>query len=313
MADVPKAELKSQVRDYWNEFSCDTQVAAAEKFSREYFEQIERFRYRDQPFIHSFAQFTRYRDRRILEVGFGAGTDFIQWLRAGARATGIDLTPEALANLSHRIETYGLPAPERIMVGDAENLPFPNDTFDLGYSFGVLHHSPDTEKAIAELVRVTRPGGQVKIMIYNRHSVYAFNQWVKFGLLRGKPFQSLATILWNHMESVGTKGYTRPELREMLARLPLQSVVVRTEMTSGDFLSAAAMAPLNKLYRMVLRLAGDTYEWQPADYVAREEVGTDGVRPKMARAASREPVFTGNRLGFYHCITATKSAAAAPV
>jgi len=104
--------LKEQVRSFWNAQSCDTQVAHAEKFSREYFEEIEAFRYFDQPYVHAFAQFTRYRDRKVLEVGVGAGTDFIQWLRAGARASGIDLTPEAIENVRHRIAVYGLPAPE---------------------------------------------------------------------------------------------------------------------------------------------------------------------------------------------------------
>src|SRR3982751_4869116 len=156
MAEPKTEDLTAEVRDFWNQQSCDTQVAAAPKFSREYFEQIEAFRYRDQPFIHGFAQFTRYRGKRVLEVGFGAGTDFIQWLRAGARATGVDLTPEALANLTQRIGVYQLPDPEQIMVADAENLPFDSDSFDLGYSFGVLHHSPDTTRAIAELVRVVR-------------------------------------------------------------------------------------------------------------------------------------------------------------
>src|SRR6266850_5803378 len=96
--------LKAEVRKFWNRQSCDTQVAEAEKYSRGYFEQIEAFRYFDQPFIHSFAQFTRYRGKRVLEVGCGAGTDFIQWLRAGAVASGIDLTQEALDNVRHRIE-----------------------------------------------------------------------------------------------------------------------------------------------------------------------------------------------------------------
>ena len=84
--------LKGQVRNFWNEQSCDTQVAQADKFSRAYFDQIEAFRYFDQPFIHAFAQFSRYHGQRVLEVGFGAGTDFIQWVRSGARVSGIDLT-----------------------------------------------------------------------------------------------------------------------------------------------------------------------------------------------------------------------------
>src|SRR5438067_11473013 len=124
MSDLRKEELKGQVRAFWNRRSCDTQVASSGKFSLEYFEEIESFRYFDQPFIHSFAQFTRYREKRVLEVGFGAGTDFVQWLRAGAAVSGIDLTQEALDNLTHRIEVYALPPPEKLMVADAENLPF---------------------------------------------------------------------------------------------------------------------------------------------------------------------------------------------
>ena len=92
----PPAALKEQVHAFWNRESCDADQARAAKFSREYFEQIEQWRYLDQPFIHSFAQFSRYHGKRVLEVGFGAGTDFIQWLRAGARLSGIDLTDEAV-------------------------------------------------------------------------------------------------------------------------------------------------------------------------------------------------------------------------
>src|ERR1043166_1062107 len=96
------ATLKSEVKAFWNHQSCETQYAQAEKFTRDYFEQIEEWRYADQPFIHSFAQFTRLNGKRVLEVGFGAGTDFIQWLRAGAIACGIDLSEEALRSEERR-------------------------------------------------------------------------------------------------------------------------------------------------------------------------------------------------------------------
>jgi SAM-dependent methyltransferase len=206
----------------------------------------------------------------VVEVGFGAGTDFIQWLRAGAKASGIDLTQQALDHLTHRIEVYGLPPPEQIKVGDAEKLPFDSDSFDLGYSFGVLHHTPNTEKAIGELVRVVRPGGEIKIMLYNRRSIWAFNLWMKHALLKGRPWKSLGWALWNHMESIGTKGYTRGEIYAILAALPVRDVGIQTETTSMDHVIAGKLfGPLNFCYRLLARI-------------------------------------TNKQLGFFHCITARK-------
>ena len=312
MNDAPNrhanADLKQQVHQFWNEQSCDTQVAGAAKHSRDYFEQIEAFRYFDQPFVHSFAQFTRYQGRRVLEVGFGAGTDFIQWLRAGAIASGVDLTQEALENVRERVVAYGLPQPEQLRTGDAEALPFPDNTFHLGYSFGVLHHTPDTEKAIAELIRVVEPGGEIKIMLYNRRSIFVLNRWVRFALLKAKPWKSLRWVLWNHNESVGTKGYTRTELARMLGRLPLENIRIETVVTSGDWLSSSAFKPLNWFYRACISIAGNRYAWRPEHYTPRVN------DPEPGQRRTGEPqsdlrlaiTYTGNAFGFYHCISARK-------
>ena len=228
------AALKNEVKAFWNRESCDADQADAEKFSRAYFEQIERWRYTDQPFIHSFAQFTRYHGKRVVEVGFGAGTDLVQWLRAGARVSGIDLTEEALANVSHRIQVYGLPQPESLQVADAENLPFASESFDLGYSWGVLHHTPDTAKALSELVRVVRPGGEIKVMLYNRRGLYAWKMWIKQALLKGRPWRSLRWVLANHVESRGTQAFTDEEIRRMLAPLGLTDVRLERFITGND-------------------------------------------------------------------------------
>jgi SAM-dependent methyltransferase len=305
MAAPPNAELKAQVRDYWNRQSCDTQVAKSEKFSRAYFEEIERFRYFDQPFIHSFAQFTRYYGKSVVEVGFGAGTDFIQWLRAGAKVSGVDLTPEALENLRQRIQTYGLPEPDRIEVADAENLPFPNESFDLGYSFGVLHHTPNTECGIRELVRVVRRGGEIKIMLYNRHSVYAASTWVKHALLKARPWRNLTWTLANHMESPGTKGYTRRELRTLLKTLPLTDIRVHTELTSADYLSALNFPLLNLIFRFLINISGVRHPWRPKDYVPRINEPRE-VSARLLTEHQPEGFFTGQRFGFFHCISARK-------
>jgi SAM-dependent methyltransferase len=292
--------LKQEVREFWNRQSCDTQFAEASKFSREYYEEIEWRRYKDQSCIHSFAQFSRYHGKRVLEVGFGAGTDFIQWLRVGAIASGVDLTQEALDNLTHRIQVYGLPQPESIRVADAENLPFESNYFDLGYSFGVLHHTPDTEKAIKELIRVVRPGGDIKIMLYNLNSICAFKFWVKYALLRGKPWKSRRWALWHHMESIGTKAYTRTDLKMIFSELPLENISVCTAINSADHLAFSAAKPINLFCRLLIRLAGYSPGWHLNDYAK-------GAMSESARRNKKEMEFTGNRLGFFHCISARKS------
>ncbi len=255
--------LKTEVKAFWNRQSCDTHHARSGKFTAEYFEQIEQWRYADQPFIHSFAQFTRYHGKRVLEVGFGAGTDFIQWLRAGAVASGVDLTDEALTHVTHRIQLYNLPPPERLKVADAENLPFASNTFDLGYSWGVLHHTPDTERALAELVRVVRPGGEIKVMLYNRHSLCAYRCWLRNALLKGRPWKSLRWVLWHHIESLGTKAYTRTEIRRMLAPLGLTDLRCETYLTSADRLRHRTL-PLrlcDGLLGVAVALTGSRLGW----------------------------------------------------
>ena len=126
-------KLKNKVHDYWNKEPCGTNVANSEKYTKEYFEEIEKYRYSLEPQIFSFAQFTRYHGKKILEVGVGAGSDFMQWVRAGAGAHGIDLTPEGIEHVKNRLELYGLKA-EYLKVADAEAIPYPNDFFDLVYS-----------------------------------------------------------------------------------------------------------------------------------------------------------------------------------
>lgn len=243
----------------------------------------------------------------MIEVGFGAGTDFIQWLRAGARASGIDLTQEALENVQNRIGVYGLPVPEKLQVGDAEALPFGSDFFDIGYSFGVLHHTPDTEKALSELVRVIRPGGQLKVMLYNRRSIFVINRWVRFCLLKGRPWRTLNWVLWNTVESLGTKGYTRGELLGIMRRLPLCNLRICTEVTSGDYLSSAAFPPLNWLYRSALWLAGVSYDWAAGSYRLRINDPVEAGRRKGPGKSHLGPTLAGNPLGFFHCISAQKT------
>lgn len=227
--------LKKQVHDYWNKASCGVEHTDQRKFSRKYFQEIESFRYRIEPEIFSFAQFTRYHGKKILEVGIGAGTDCIQWARAGADVYGVDLTQEAIDNVSRRFDLYWLQAKE-LTVADAENLPYQDASFDLVYSWGVIHHSPDTVKCFQEIIRVTKPGGAIKIMVYNRRSLFACYRWILAGLLKGKPFRSISSVLFTDQESAGTKAYTKREIKNILREYPVVIKDITAPVTNHDLL-----------------------------------------------------------------------------
>lgn len=261
--------LKQQVHDYWNRQSCGTEVATSPKFSREYFDEIEEYRYEIEPEIFRFAQFSRFHGQRLLEVGVGAGSDFLQWVRSGCRAYGVDLTREGITHVRHRLTVYGLP-PQPLLVGDCERLPFKDGTFDLVYSWGVIHHTPDTQAALGEIVRVTRPGGLCKIMVYNRHSVSALSLWLRVCLLRGRPWRSVTWALYHHQESPGTKGFTAREVQKMLSSHPVGSLRVESTLTCYDRM-VNGRSLRDKIMRGLARLCTALLGWhQPGWFLCVE-------------------------------------------
>ena len=144
---------------------------------------------------------------------------------------------------------------------DCEALPYPDNFFDLVYSVGVVHHTPDTKQALAEIVRVCRPGGSCKIMVYHRHSLVALFLWIRKALLAGRPWRSLAWCINHFVENSGTKAYTRPEIRAMLHEFPTVNVRVRSVLTTYDTLPGRP-----KFFQVVARvlaglLGGDRVGW----------------------------------------------------
>lgn len=216
---IENTETTERVAAFWERASCGTRHTAQEKHSRAYFDEIEEFRYRHEPYIHSFAQFTRWSGRPILEVGIGAGTDFLQFVRAGAVAHGVDLTDEAVENVSARLGLMGLRAAS-VRKCNAERLPFDDATFDLVYSWGVIHHADDMEAVLGEIYRVTRPGGTIKLMVYHLWSLHTLYMYIRHALLKGHWFRGPRWAVYHHQESYATKVYTRREIRKMLDAMP---------------------------------------------------------------------------------------------
>ncbi len=258
--------FKKKVKNYWNRASCGTEFIKEDKYSKKYFDAIEEFRYKIEPEIFSFAQFTRFRNKKVLEVGVGAGTDFIQWVRSGCKAYGIDLTEEALDNTKKRLSMEGLKA-ENLSVADAETISFDSEMFDLVYSWGVIHHSKDPFKILREMIRVTKKGGTIKLMIYNRYSLFSFYRWLMVAFLKGKPFISLKKVLFYNQESYGTKAYTKKEFLYEIKNLPVQLISLDRTVSSHDLLYYKP-----KIYRSFAYVVASLFGWKRVGWFMKIEL-----------------------------------------
>ena len=226
------ADLKQAVQNHWAQETCGTRGIDGEDRAA-FFRQLEEERYQVEPYILDFARFERGAGQDVLEVGVGAGTDHVQWARAGARLSGIDLTQEGVDLASERLSMEGLHS--NLRAADAEALPFDDASFDIVYSYGVLHHSPNTVRCISEVHRVLRPGGTALIMVYNLQSWAAFNMWALYCAGRGRPWKSPRQAIFEHMESPGTKAYTRAEVLTLMSAF--EEVSVEAALQGGDLLN----------------------------------------------------------------------------
>ncbi len=175
-AEVPIAK----VRDYWDRRPCNIRHSPAPVGTRQYFDEVEARKYLVEPHIRAFAEFPRWAGARVLEIGCGIGTDTMNFARAGALVTAVDLSPKSLAVARQRADVCGLSDRIRFVEADAERLReyVEPAAYDLIYSFGVIHHSPRPE-AILDHVRehFVGPHSTLKIMVYHRHS------WKVLGIL----------------------------------------------------------------------------------------------------------------------------------
>src|SRR5258705_11384691 len=178
MADA-NTSLKERVRAFWQANPCGVKFADAAPGTRRFYELVEAHRYTSEWHIPIAADFVSAGGLKVLEIGCGLGTDGAQFAEAGADYTGVDLTEAAIELARKRFELFNLPG--TFKTADAEHLDFEDESFDLVYSHGVLHHTPDTQKAIAEVHRVLRRGGHAKVMLYHRDS---YNYRVNISILR---------------------------------------------------------------------------------------------------------------------------------
>lgn len=236
VATVSEAR-KASVRAHWEQEPCNTRYSDAVE-RHQYFVELEQSRYALEPNIPKLARFNEARGLRVLEIGVGYGIDFANWVRSGANATGVDFTAAAIDLTREHLRLQGLDRrPHALSRADAENLPLQDNSFDLVYSYGVLHHTPDTARAFREAARVLKPGGELRAMIYHVPSWTAFNLWLYHGFLRGRPSLTLKQVVFDTVESPGTKAYSVPEAHELMRQAGLEPRRVSLRLDCGDLLT----------------------------------------------------------------------------
>ena len=177
-----------QVRAYWSRRPCNIRHSTKPVGTREYFDEVEARKYFVEPHIPAFADFERWRGKKVLEIGCGLGTDSINFARAGADITVVDLSGESLDLCKKRFEVFDLKA--KFYEGNAERLSdfVPVEKYDLIYSFGVIHHTPHPERVMEQLERYCKPDTELRLMLYTKWSWKVL--WIIFGYGHGAIWRS---------------------------------------------------------------------------------------------------------------------------
>jgi 2-polyprenyl-3-methyl-5-hydroxy-6-metoxy-1,4-benzoquinol methylase len=217
---------KQRAREQWSEDPCGAVYGREQEFgTREFFDAVERHRYAEYaPWMPAVMGFNDFAGAHLLEVGCGMGTDLLQFARGGAKVTGVDLTSRSIEISRQHLTVYG----ERgdFAISDGESLPFADESFDVVYSNGVLHHTPDTAGAVREVHRVLRPGGQARVMLYHRGSAAYWGDIIlRHGVLHGELLRgsSPADIMSKYVEFNESGGrplvkvYSRRQARQLFS------------------------------------------------------------------------------------------------
>lgn len=248
---------KDQVQNQWNNNPVGSQYARkSEPRTLEWYREVEAYRYNEYaPWMHETMEFSRHRGERVLEIGGGMGTDLAQFALHGADVTDVDLSAGHLEHARENFRLRGLAG--RFVHHDAEGLPFPDATFDVVYSNGVIHHTPNTRDAVAEIRRVLKPGGLAIVMVYAETSLHYWGVQVFLRGLRQGLIEhwSMGEIMSRGVELTANdarplvKVYTRRRLRQLFAGFD-DICIVQRQLTRPELVGPLRVLPADAAGRL---------------------------------------------------------------
>lgn len=245
---------KDQVQDQWNEDACGSHyVEHAQEGTLEWYLEAERYRYDVYgPWMPKVMEFSRHAGEKVIEIGGGMGTDLAQFARHGAIVTDFDLSAGHLEHAKRNFRLRGLSG--EFVHGDGENIPFPDDSFDVVYSNGVIHHTPDTIGVARHMRRILKPGGKAIIMVYAEESWHYWREQVlRIGVEKGAlATRSMGWIMSGSVEK-STRGqrplvkvYTRARLRALFEEAGFRRIsIVQRQMVKEELPNFLQWIPIS--------------------------------------------------------------------
>lgn len=252
--------FKRQVQEQWDEDACGSHyVDNAPEGTLDWYLEAERYRYgKYAPWMPRVMEFASHAGERVLEIGAGLGTDLAQFAKHGALTTDVDLSSGHLEHAKRNFALRGLTG--EFQHGDAEVLPFDDATFDVVYSNGVIHHTPNTAAAVREMFRVLKPGGKAIVMVYAENSWHYWREQVlRIGIQNGELdrhsmgwIMSGSVEISSHGQRPLVKVYTRRRLRNLFAGAGFRSIrIVQRQMVQGELPARFSWVPVSLAGRLM--------------------------------------------------------------
>lgn len=241
-------ELKNHVKMHWNKYPMDYDHIKSKKNSKDYYSEINNQfasvcyfgQKKNQRIFSSLIPHKNLKNKKVLIIGCGMGTLTKEFVMRGANVTAVDLTKTAVNNTKRQLKISKLIG--KTLVADAENLPFKEKSFDFIWSWGVIHHTPDTQKAAKEIYRVLKTGGESRIMVYHKNSLFYKVILIGIrGIFLGELFKNKRKNLLNKYTDHSTVGgtplakcYTKKEAKRLFSKfkkIKFETYGVKNEVT----------------------------------------------------------------------------------